>query len=65
MTKEEYEQKLQDLMLQPKEVEIDDKTVKQHDLSEVIEFDKYLASKKAFSKRHSGLKITKMESGHA
>jgi len=50
-------------MLQPKRIEVDDKTVEQHSLSDVIQFDRYLASKKALRSRTGGLKITKLEAG--
>jgi len=44
----------------PKSAEIDGQKVEQHDLSEQIEADRYLASKKAVKSRTSGLKFSKM-----
>jgi len=44
----------------PKSAEIDGQKVEQHDLPDLIEADKYLASKKAVKSRTSGLKFTKL-----
>lgn len=61
MTPEELAEKIN----QPKKVEIDGQKVEQHDLSEVVEFDKYIEAKKAVKKRGSGLKFSKLEASGA
>ena len=50
----------------PKSAEVDGQKVSAHPLSEVIEADRYLASKKATSgKAGRGFRITKMAAGGA
>lgn len=45
----------------PKSAEIDGQKVEQHSLSDVIEADKYLASKSALKRRSRGLKFNKLQ----
>ena len=44
----------------PKSAEVDGQKVEQHSVSDIIEADSYLASKKAARSRHRGLKFNKM-----
>ena len=44
----------------PKSADVDGQKVEQHSLSEQIEADSYLASKKAMKSRNSGLKTSKL-----
>ena len=44
----------------PKSAEVDGQRVEQHNLTEQIAADKYLASKDAVKRRGSGLKFSKM-----
>lgn len=60
---EDTTQQLHELMLQPKKVEVDDKTVEQHSLDDVVALDKYLEAKKAVAKRGFGLRFAKLEAG--
>ena len=56
---------LEEKLNQPKKVEIDGQKVEQYDLSDVIEFDRYLESKMAVKRRGSGLRISKLEASGA
>ena len=44
----------------PKSAQVDGQRVEQHALSDIIQADKYLASKKAAKSRTGGLKFTKL-----
>ncbi|MGI6356741.1 MAG: hypothetical protein ACOX6W_16860 [Lentisphaeria bacterium] len=44
----------------PKSAQVDGQRVEQHALTDIIQADKYLASKKAAKSRTSGLKFTKL-----
>lgn len=63
MPKQNTTDNLQQAMMQPKRVEVDGKTVEQHNLSDMIAMDKYVESKKALKRRGLGIRFTKMESG--
>ncbi len=58
------EETLTSLGQQPKSAEVDGQKVEQHSLTEQIELDRYLESKKAVRSGH-GFKITKMSSSGA
>ena len=45
----------------PKSAEVDGQKVEQHALSDVVEADKYLASKSALRKKSRGLKFSKLQ----
>lgn len=65
MSTEDTSKQLENAMLQPKKVVIDDKTVEQHSLDEVIAMDRYVQSKKALRKRTLGIRFGKMSAGGA
>jgi hypothetical protein len=44
----------------PKSAQVDGQRVEQHALTDIIQADKYLASKKAAKSRTGGLKFTKL-----
>ena len=56
----ESDQALRERAEQPKRARGDEGEVEQHSLREQIELDRYLASKRAATRRASGLRITKM-----
>lgn len=58
------EETLTSLGQQPKSAEVDGQKVEQHSLTEQIELDRYLESKKAV-RSGRGFKITKMSSSGA
>ena len=58
-------EQLEQLLFQPKKVEVDDKTVEQHDLDEVKALADFLFKAKAAKSRSGGLKITKLQAGGA
>ncbi len=49
----------------PKSAEVDGQKVEQHSLSEMVEADQYLASKKALKRKNRGLKFSKLQSSGA
>lgn len=61
MTPDELAEKIN----QPKRVEIDGQKVEQHDLSEIVKFDKYIEAKKAIKKRGFCLKFSKLKASGA
>lgn len=56
---------LENAMTQPKKVIVDDKTVEQHSLEDMIALDKYIETKKAIRKRSLGIRFAKMQAGGA
>lgn len=56
---------LENAMTQPKKVIVDDKTVEQHSLEDMIALDKYIETKKAMRKRSLGIRFAKMQAGGA
>lgn len=65
MSQDDTTEQLRKAMLQPKKVEVDDKTVEQHSLQDVIAMDRYVEAKKALSRRGCGIRIGKMKAGGA
>lgn len=55
------EQAIADSLLEPKSVTVDGQTVQGRDARELIEADRYLASKKAARRPGGGIRITPME----
>ena len=54
---------MEKLLLQPKEVEVDGQRVANQSVADLIQVDRYLASKKAVRGRRCPLQITRMASG--
>ena len=65
MSQEDNTEQLRRAMLQPKKVEVDDKTVEQHDLKDVIAMDQYVEAKKALGRRGCGIRFGKFKAGGA
>ena len=59
-TKNTVEEALAKALSGPKSAEVDGQKVEQHSLPDLIEADRYLASKKAAKSRACGLKFAKM-----
>ena len=58
---DDLESRIEDVAAGPQEVTGDGHTVKMPKLPELIEADKYLASKTATGRPHMGLRITKLK----
>ena len=56
---------IEKLIERPKRVEVDGQVVENHDLADIIDLDRYLASKKAMKRRKLPIGIAKMRSGGA
>ena len=65
MSTDDTTKQLANAMIQPKKVVIDDKTVEQHSLEEVIAMDRYVQAKQALKKRTLGIRFAKMSAGGA
>lgn len=65
MQEDDITQQLKEAMLRPKKVEIDGKTVEQHNLQDVIAMDKYAESKQALKRSGCGIRFTKMQASGA
>ncbi len=57
---ENLDDKIEEAARNPKRVRTDAGEVEQHDLSKMVEVDKYLASKKGAANKYRGLRFTKM-----
>lgn len=57
---DDLSQSIADAAKSPKRVQGDAGSMEQHSLSEQIEADRYLASKKAAKAKNSGLRISKL-----
>lgn len=56
---------IEKILEKPKRVEVDGQVVETHGLGDVVEFDRYLSSKKAMLGRKLPVRFTKMVSGGA
>ena len=63
MEQSKVDEAMEKLLLQPKVMEVDGQRVENHSVADLIEVDRYLASKKAVRGRRCPLMITKMASG--
>ena len=59
------EDALESAMRQPKTIEVDGQKVENRDVSDLIEADRYLASKKATRGRRCPVRLTRMIAGGA
>jgi len=60
---DELDQTIQDVAANPKRVTVDGNTAEQRSVREVIEADRYLASKQASRSTGLGLKLVKLSPG--
>jgi hypothetical protein len=65
MEQAKVDEAMEKLLLQPKAVEVDGQRVENHSPSDLIEVDRYLASKKALRSGRCPLRFTRMASGGA
>lgn len=57
---DDLSQEIRDAAAGPQQVTVDGQTVQQRPLAELVEADRYLASKTAAAKNHRGLRFTKL-----
>ncbi|MCR5414839.1 MAG: hypothetical protein K6F50_08985 [Kiritimatiellae bacterium] len=57
------EEAVERLLLEPKSVEVDGQRVENQSIGDLIEADRYLASKKALKRRAFPVRVAKMASG--
>jgi len=63
MEQSKVDEAMEELLLQPKVMEVDGQRVENHSIADLIEADRYLAAKKATRGKRCPLRITKMASG--
>lgn len=65
MEQSKIEEAVEKLLLQPKVVEVDGQRVENQSIGDLVQLDRYLASKKAAGSRRCPLRITHMAAGGA
>ncbi len=65
MDKSKIEELMENLLLSPKEVEVDGQRVENHSAADLIKLLNYYASKEALKGRRLPIRITKMAAGGA
>ncbi len=65
MPERDLEKAIKDAAESPKSVEIDGQSAEGRPITELIEADRYLASKRAMKSRKGGIRIAKMSSSGA
>lgn len=65
MEQSKIDEAMENLLLQPKVVEVDGQRVENQSVSDLVQVDRYLASKKATRSGRCPLRITKMAAGGA
>jgi hypothetical protein len=63
MEQSKVDEAMEKLLLQPKVMEVDGQRVENHSIADLIQVDRYLASKKAVRGKRCPLRITKMAAG--
>ena len=63
MDQKKVDEAMDKMLLQPKVVEVDGQRVENHSVADLIEVDRYLASKNAVRGRRCPLMITRMAAG--
>jgi len=65
MDQKKVDEAMDKMLLQPKVVEVDGQRVENHSVADLIEVDRYLASKNATRGRRCPVRLTKMVAGGA
>ena len=65
MDEKKTDELMEELLKQPKRVEVDGQSVENQSDADLIQIDRYRASKKALASGHCPLRITKMAGGGA
>jgi len=63
MDQKKVDEAMDKMLLQPKVVEVDGQRVENHSVADLIQVDRYLASKNAVRGKRCPLRITRMASG--